>query len=136
MRKVVVRMLTDAGLDAVSVENSAFPGTPDVNYDGGGDRHGWIELKQLSDWPDREETDVRIDCFTPQQRVWILRRWLAGGKVFLLLQVGKDWLLFNGDDAALRLGKPGMNRKRTECMARVLTRFKEDLLPVLMKGRK
>jgi hypothetical protein len=131
MRQVVVRMLTDSGLDAVSVENSAGPGTPDVNF-----REGWIELKYLKQWPDGPDTDVRIDCFTPQQRVWILRRWMSGGAVFLLLQVGRDWLLFNGDDAALRLAKPGMSRNKTECLARVLSQSKEDILPILIKGRR
>lgn len=86
-------------LDAVSVENPVFPGTPDVNYIG-----GWIELKWLRDWPKRDG-EVAIRHFTPQQRSWLKRRWLRGGNVFLLLQVGNEWLLFDGNIAAEHVGR-------------------------------
>lgn len=86
-------------LDARPVENSADPGTPDVNYIG-----GWVELKQISAWPSRPDTPVRCDHFTPQQRGWLIRRGLRGGRAWLLLQVRKEWLLFNGSVAAEHLG--------------------------------
>ena len=82
-------------LDAVAVENPAYPGTPDVNF-----VEGWIELKWLRNWPVRETSKVPVPHFTPQQRVWLRKRQAAGGNVFLLLQCKKEWLLFDGDTAA------------------------------------
>lgn len=87
-------------LDACAIENSTHPGTPDVNYMG-----GWVELKCLDRWPVREGTPVRIRHFTREQRIWLARRWNAGGNSHLLLQVRDEWLLFDGNIAAERVGK-------------------------------
>ena len=89
MRGRVVRALS--ALNAVAVENPALPGTPDVNY-----VEGWIELKWLEDWPTNEETVVRFDHFTPQQRTWHLRRRLANGQSWFLIQCKQEWLLLDG----------------------------------------
>lgn len=98
-RGVVVRALRP--LDAMSVENRVYPGTPDVNY-----REGWVELKWLPRWPRNcDSAPVKIDHFTPQQRVWLKRRWRAGGHAWLLLQVARQWLLFNGETAAQIVGR-------------------------------
>jgi hypothetical protein len=97
MRQIVVKAL--AGLDAISVENPARPGTPDVNY-----VEGWIELKYLPSWPARATTPVKIKCFTPQQRVWLQRRCRRGGSAFFLVRVANDWLLFDGATAAKMIG--------------------------------
>lgn len=97
MRQNVVKALKS--LDAVSVENPCRPGTPDVNY-----VEGWLELKWDSAWPIRPETNVAIDHYTPQQRLWSMRRWTRGGTVHLLLQVADDWLLFPGDVASKLVG--------------------------------
>jgi hypothetical protein len=86
-------------LDPIRVENLSSVGTPDVNYVG-----GWIELKCLRAWPKKPETIVRVDHFTPEQRAWILRRCRAGGKVFVILRVANDWLMFEGSWAANHLG--------------------------------
>lgn len=99
MRKRIVGR-TLKPLDAVSVENPAYPGTPDVNF-----VEGWVELKWIRRWPVRPETEVKIDHYTPQQRVWLKRRWMKGGNVWLLLQVGAEWLLFDGDTAAEVVGR-------------------------------
>lgn len=107
MRQKVVRALKP--LDAISVENPAYPGTPDVNY-----KEGWIELKWLRYWPDAEV--VRIDHFTPQQRVWLTRRWVKGGAAFLLLQVKMDWLLFDGKTAGEYVGRVGQQELRDIAM--------------------
>ena len=94
--------LLAAKLDPVRVENPIHPGTPDVNLKTG----VWIEMKALAQWPLREATIVAIKHFTPQQRVWLLQRWRAGGaKCFLLLLVQGEWLLFDGDVAAHVVGK-------------------------------
>jgi len=91
--------LIAAGLDPVRVENGAVGiGTPDVNI-----TTGWIENKFARRWPPREGP-LRLDHYTPKQRAWALRREKAGGKVWLLLRVDKEWLLFSGGSAALLLG--------------------------------
>jgi hypothetical protein len=98
MRSRVVRALRS--LDAIGVENPVYPGTPDVNY-----VEGWLELKWLRAWPVNPNTVVTIEHYTQQQRIWIYRRWCKGGRVHLLLQVQKEWLLFNGRVAYEHLGR-------------------------------
>ncbi len=98
MRGRVVRALKD--LNAIAVENPVLPGTPDVNY-----VEGWIELKWLREWPADESTPVRFPHFTPVQRVWHIRRRLAGGMSWVLVQCKREWLLFDGAIAALYLNQ-------------------------------
>ena len=98
MRRRVVKALWK--LDAQPVENSAVPGTPDVECIG-----GWIELKQLPKWPADPEGLVRIAHFTRQQRVFHIRRRRAGGSSWFLLQVKREWLLLDGAIAALSIGR-------------------------------
>ena len=95
--------LVTAKLDPVRVENPICPGTPDVNLASG----DWIELKTIEDWP-RAGLQVRIPHFTPQQRVWLYKRWRAApGTTHLVLEVraAKQWLLFDGDVAAKIVGR-------------------------------
>lgn len=102
MRQTVNRVLRRAGLDPVSVENPAHPGTPDVNYVG-----GWIELKQRGAWPSNVRGRfrvVRCEHFSTEQRIWLSRRELAGGRTFLIWRIGRDWLLFRGSVAANVVG--------------------------------
>lgn len=98
IKPTVIKILRE--LDAVSVENAARSGTPDINF-----VEGWIELKWKSSWPVRPQTPLRVETFTPQQRAWITRRWRAGGNIWVLLRVGHEWLLFPGLWAALHLGE-------------------------------
>lgn len=91
----------------VRIENLTEKGTPDVE----GSIRGvgfWIELKEIPAWPIRPETPVRIPHYKPEQRLWIRARTLAGGRVFLLLRVGKHpaarYLLFGGGYAWERVG--------------------------------
>jgi hypothetical protein len=88
-----------AKLDPVRVENPIHPGTPDVNLATG----AWIELKSIASWPIRATSSVAIPHFTPQQRVFLFRRWkYAPGTTYLLLEVRsvRQVLLFDGDVAA------------------------------------
>ena len=100
MRQHLVRVLKAAGLDPVSVENPAHPGTPDLNY-----ADGWLELKWVRSAPINPETPLLLAHFSPQQRVWLLRRWRAGGNVHLLLCCAGEWMLFDGDVAVEVVGK-------------------------------
>jgi len=98
MRKRVVEALS--GLAAVAVENSVYPGTPDVSTIA-----GWLELKHLDAWPVRPTTAVGVKTFTVQQRLF-LKRWCRnGGRAWVLLRVGDlEWLLLDGAYAADHLG--------------------------------
>jgi hypothetical protein len=94
----VVKLLKP--LDAMRVENPCHPGTPDINYIG-----GWIELKQVDAWPKKETTPLRLPHFSKQQRIWLTRRWAKGGDAWVLLQVAKEYFLFEGPVAAKHLGE-------------------------------
>lgn len=80
-------------LDAVSVETKLEDGIPDVNY-----IDGWIECKWLRSWPKRDSTPVRLDHpLMPHQRAWLSRRNIRNGKAWVMLQCGREWLLFKGE---------------------------------------
>ncbi len=87
-------------LDACRVENPCLPGTPDVNY-----VWGWIELKQVDNWPVNSHIPLRVPHFTPQQRIWLERRVRRGGKAHVLIQVAREYILLSGDVAAIMLGE-------------------------------
>jgi len=101
-------------LDPVRIESrDTGSGIPDVNY-----IEGWMELKAVGRWPPRGGP-LRVDHFTTEQRTWLTRRNLAGGKAFLMLKVGKDeWLLFEGRTAAALLGYEIQARLYEVCKAR------------------
>lgn len=100
MRRTVIKLLKP--LHAVSVENGiCHPGTPDVNC-----TLGWIELKATEAWPVRPTTIVRLDHdLNDAQRIWLTKRRKAGGGAWVMLTVGRDWLLFDGEVAARILGR-------------------------------
>lgn len=83
-------------LDACPVENPKRAGTPDINFIG-----GWMEVKFLPRWPKRDSTVVKLNHFTPQQKVWLWRRCQKGGKAWLFLQVESTYLLFCGSRARM-----------------------------------
>ena len=87
MRSKVVKVLKEQ--HGIAVENPALPGTPDINY-----IDGFIECKWLRAWPVRDSTVVALDHYTPQQKLFIRKRHIKGGRVFLLLQCRREWLLF------------------------------------------
>jgi hypothetical protein len=97
-RRLILKLKS---LHAIAVENPIHPGTPDVNYSG-----GWIELKWMKKWKDNaDKSAVLIHHFTEQQKRWLRKRTEAGGKVFLMLQVGSEYFLFKGDVAAAHVGR-------------------------------
>lgn len=98
LSKKVVKSLK--GLHPVPVDNPRKAGTPDVNY-----IEGWLELKYLKTWPKRVATKVKVRHWTKQQKIWHYLRSSAGGKCFVLLQVGGEYLLFEGGTASLFLNE-------------------------------
>jgi hypothetical protein len=96
MRGRVIKAL--APLHAFAVENPVQPGTPDVNY-----VEGWIELKWLREWPKGADTPVRFEHYSPQQRIWAIKRRKAGGQVWFLLQCKREWILLDAAIAAMRV---------------------------------
>jgi len=91
LRRNVIKILK--GRHAKPIENALAAGTPDVNY-----AEGWIELKKLAKWPKNANTPVRIRHFTENQRLWLTDRWEVGGASWLLIQIDKTFLLYNGSD--------------------------------------
>ncbi len=89
------------GTDAMRVENPLLPGTPDVEC-----ILGWVELKVAPKWPGGN-APLKLKHFTPQQRVWLKRRYQKNGRAWVLLHVQGDFLLLTGDAASRVLGKSG-----------------------------
>jgi len=88
----------------VRVENAVESGTPDINFCNNYGVDHWIECKHVAKWPTRNATALRVHHFTAEQRLWLAQRIKAGGNAWVLLQVGKDYLLFDGGWAAAYLG--------------------------------
>ena len=102
-RSTVVRILSP--LHAISAEN-VCPGFPDVVFIG-----GVLELKTADRWPVRADSVLTAGVmnhpkkgFTPQQRVFALKRRRAQGFHCVCLQVDHDWFLIPGELAAKHLG--------------------------------
>ena len=128
MRSNVLEILRKEGLDARPVENPIDPGFPDVEYIG-----GVIELKACSGWPARASTPLRIDHYSWEQRIWQSRRWRKGGTVFVLIQVGSEFLLFTGNVASEVLGLVPQAELRTHARHQFasLSELRRDLAPAL-----
>lgn len=84
-------------------EDSATVGVPDVSYGLDG-RNGWIELKSVPRWP--RKAPVRIRDLTVHQVRWLEKRGEAGGCCWLLLSVGRDYILMDhtGPRLLLKVG--------------------------------
>lgn len=100
-RSILLRIL--APLHANAVENLAVPGYPDIEFIG-----GTIECKSANKWPRGEKTvlteGVDKKHFTPQQRVWAIKRCRAQGFHCVCLKVDQDWFMLSGEVAAKHLG--------------------------------
>ena len=85
------------------IENAAGQGTPDVTLTIRG-THAWIELKFLEEFPRRKATTVKCDHFTQEQRTFLHDECMSGGRAFVWIQVGSEYFLFDGLEAAMHLG--------------------------------
>jgi hypothetical protein len=124
--------MNKCGLDACAVENPALPGTPDIQH-----IDGWLELKFREEWPKRETTTVQIEHFTPQQRCWLFKRWLAcrnrgtiHGQAFLILYVAetREHLLFDAETAARKVAKDGATRAKLYEWAKLVTKNQQEII--------
>lgn len=96
------------------VENSVGPGTPDVNGCYNGVEY-WVELKQ-ADPPKKETSILQVRHFTTEQRRWLVQRIAAGGNAYVLIQVGREYLVLRGDVAALHLGLVPLTKLRESAL--------------------
>lgn len=80
------------------IENCVDLGTPDLAYAlrvQGAVGSGWIELKHAWAWPKRHTTPFVLPELTADQVVFA-RNWeKAGGRSWMLLQVGRGYWLLN-----------------------------------------
>ena len=83
----------------VRVENTADPGTPDINL-----VDMWIESKCIGAWPKRSDTIVRVPHYRPDQRAWQIKRRGMSGTCFVVLQVVSEVFVFDANEAAQHLG--------------------------------
>lgn len=95
------------GLDPIRIENRCELGTPDVNIAPG----DWIELK-IAEKPKRADTVVQVKHYSTEQQTWAIRRHHVGGKVWLLLKVNTEWLLFRGEEATRYVGQVNLQKLR------------------------
>lgn len=118
-------------LHGIRVENPCLPGTPDVNCVG----DVWIELKQQDKWPVKPETPLKLDHdYTPQQRLFAEKRITRGGKVYLLLQVDRDYLLLRGfPEAAELIGEATQAELKAAAIFCVSSRELPDALLKLLR---
>lgn len=89
-----------SGWDPQRVETSEKDGFPDVSH-----VYGLVELKYVRWWPKRENTVLRIDHYSQEQRVFHKRRCRAGGLCHVLLGVEAEHFLFWGEVASDYLGR-------------------------------
>ncbi len=88
------------------VENGVEPGWPDVAFSlrvpARRAVSGWLELKHADKWPTRPATPIVLPHLTLEQVLWLEGWTRAGGRAFLLLQVGTWYgLLTPGSARAL-----------------------------------
>lgn len=128
LRSNVLQILRKEGMDARPVENPIDPGFPDIEYIG-----GVMELKACAGWPARAATPLRLDHYTQEQRIWHSRRWRKGGTVFVLVQIGSEFLLFNGQVASDVLGIVNQAELRSQATYSFadLNDLRRDLAPAL-----
>ena len=87
--------------EATRHEDKMQAGIADVSFVGNNGKHGWIELKQINEWPVRPTTLVRMPHFTDAQRIWLKRKGEAGGNTWILVKIDRDVLLFHWEYAPL-----------------------------------
>jgi hypothetical protein len=85
-------------------EDGSSSGIPDISYGIRG-TSGWIEAKYKREWPKGELTTVKFNHFTSEQRLWLRLRGRESGRCWVVVQVEREWFLFDWRWAVGRLGK-------------------------------
>ncbi|MCK9231141.1 MAG: hypothetical protein RBS96_02535 [Dehalococcoidales bacterium] len=99
LKKTLYRKLRGLWIPT-DIESPCSPGVPDIYYTNRVyKRMGWVELKYIHRWPINSQRILKVEHFTPQQKNWIRLNHKAGARVFLMIQVGKDYLIFDGETA-------------------------------------
>jgi hypothetical protein len=94
--KALCRLLKP--LDPHRIENALLDmGMPDIVLA----RNSWIEAKYVKSYPAKESTPIRIPHYSDDQRRWAVRHEKAGGRVWLVLKVAKDWYFFRPPESLL-----------------------------------
>ena len=96
-RNLRKKMLPEFWSEATRHEDAIFSGIADVSFVQF-NRHGWMELKHMGLAPVRDTTIVRVK-FQPEQKPWLRKKGEAAGGTFVLLQLERDYLLFDWDAA-------------------------------------
>lgn len=121
------------------IEDGLSMGVPDVNYCIRG-VEGWIELKEIADWPVRDKTPVSFR-WEREQRFWAKKRGKAGGNVWLLLYVKKtnEWLWFWWEDVAVNEFGHSIGKHKFRGLATLITigigKDYIEILDTLSRGR-
>lgn len=96
------KMVQSYWAEATRHEDAYQRGIADVSFVqkgwGSCGRHGWMELKYRAVAPVRPSTICKIDHYTDDQRIWLRDKGNAGGMTFLLLQLGRTFMLFDHID--------------------------------------
>lgn len=99
LKKTLYRRLKDLWIPT-DIESPCSPGVPDIYYTNKiFERMGWVELKHSHFWPMRETTILKLKHYTKQQKNWIRTHHNHGCRVFLMIQVERDYLIFDGENA-------------------------------------
>lgn len=101
--QLVKRNLSGPGHHLQRIEDAYQEAIPDLEYCILG-ASGWIELKFKNEGPKRESTVLRVDHYTPEQRLWHRNRAACGGRVWVFIRVAEEFFLFRGAHAAKHLG--------------------------------
>lgn len=97
LKDSISRKIIALGGDVQNHEDKNSIGIPDISY-GLNKVNGWIEAKQLPNWP-KSGKIVKIEHYTPQQKNWLRIRGRAGGNCFLVLQVDDVFMVFDHETA-------------------------------------
>lgn len=84
---------------ATRIESCAGNGVPDVAYTVK-NKHGWMELKYIKEWPKRESTKIKLPL-RPEQKLWIATRGKLADGVWVMCKIDNDYYLLDYELAIL-----------------------------------
>lgn len=76
-------------------EDKFTSGIPDCSF-ASENGEGWVELKTYDSWPRDASEPLKFTDLKPTQVNWAIARIRAGGNVWFLVEVKKDWFLIYG----------------------------------------